>query len=353
MAKHDVGLLQQLQQQGLISQQQYQDIIQAPRSAWWLEVLAAIAAWVASLFVLTAFGGTLAILGDSVAVHLTGGIILLAGCVFLSRLPQDFLQQMAVAFSLAGQALILWGTNDALLLKEDQLYLLALAQATVLLFLPLNAAHRWLCGIIILASLHLLLSSMLLIVITSLLLTAIVITLWLSRTVWAAHPFSPLIKSITEILTLYSLLAASFSQDYFSAQYQSWWWIDYHPYITSVYQYGSMLLLFGCVCWLSRNQPIVWRVAAAAVAIVLMLLLQSAPGMLLSTALLLVTFHSCSKRWFYACLLFMLIYLSEFYYSMHITLLQKSGILLLSGAFLLLLCAALNYYQRRVLCHPR
>lgn len=353
MADHNVATLQQLQQQGLISEQQYQDIIQAPHSAWWLEVLAAIAAWIASLFVLTAFGGTLAIMGDSAAVRLTGGIILLAGCAFMPRLPQDFLQQMAVVFSLAGQALILWGTSDAILLKDDQLYLLALAQATVLLFLPLNSAHRWLCGIIILVSLHLLLSSMLLIVITSLLLAAVAITLWLSRTVWAAHPFSPLIKSITEILTLYSLLVASFSQDYFSAQYRSWWWMDYQPYITSVYQYGSMLLLFGCVCWLSRRQPAVWRLVAAAVAIILMLLLQNAPGMLLSTALLLTTFYSCSKRWFWTCLLFMLIYLSEFYYSLHITLLQKSGILLLSGAFLLLLFASLNYYQRSVLCQTR
>ncbi|MDX3772507.1 DUF4401 domain-containing protein [Chromatiaceae bacterium AAb-1] len=343
-------LLQQLRQQELITGQQYQAISQQPYTAWWLEVLTALAAWIASLFMLSAFGSALFLIGDDTAVRLIVAVMLLAGCVFLSRQPQDFMQQMAVAFSLAGQALILWTVNDTMLLTDKQLFLLALVQAAIMLFLPLNAAHRWLCGIIILISLHLALASMLLVVTAYILLTGVAIVLWLSRAYWAGHRFSPLIKPVTEILTLYSLLAASFSQDYFSARYHSWWWMDYHPYIPAIYQYGSMLLLFGCVCWLSRNQPIVWRLTVAATAIVFMVLLQNAPGMLLSTSLLLATFYGCSKRWFRASLLFMLLYLSEFYYSLHITLLQKSGILLGSGVLLLMLFMLLNYYQRRNQC---
>lgn len=345
-------MLQHLQQQQIITESQYQRFRQPAQTSWWLEVLIAIAAWVAALFILSAFSGTLFLMGDSAPVRFIGAIILLGGCCFMSRLPQDFLQQMAVAFSLAGQALMLWSLHDMLHLSEHQLYLVALIQAAALLFLPLNTAHRWLCSIIVLLCLHLLLDSLRLMACTALILTAITIVLWLSRVYRAGHSFSPLLKSVTEVLTLYALLAASFGQSYFSANYYLWWWLSQaDPYINQIYHYGSAAILLLTGAWLSRHQPLIWRITAVAIMIVMSVLLQNAAGLLLSTAIMLATFYGCSKAWFRISLLFTLIYLSEFYYSLHITLLQKSGILLLGGVALLLLCVLLNYYQRRISCH--
>ena len=123
----------QLQQAGIVDQTTAGQL-QRRASPWWLQILLAIAAWIASLLIIGSFIGPVLALADHNAVRAVIALLLISAAIWLAVKPLEFLQQMSVAVALAGQGM---GLNKAIRPARDVLEDLvsgaetALARATV------------------------------------------------------------------------------------------------------------------------------------------------------------------------------------------------------------------------------
>ena len=83
---------------------------------WYLRVMLGVAGWAGALFLLAFVATGFAFVMESAAVAAGGGAALCAAAALLLRSGEagDFRRQFALALSLTGQLLVLWGLVDAL-----------------------------------------------------------------------------------------------------------------------------------------------------------------------------------------------------------------------------------------------
>src|SRR5689334_21056135 len=86
----------------------------ADASPWYVNAMVAFAAWIASILMLVFFGILFHKLFESHPAMIVFGIVVCAGCAALMHVARKstFVSQVAVATSLAGQALIGYGLLD-------------------------------------------------------------------------------------------------------------------------------------------------------------------------------------------------------------------------------------------------
>ena len=344
---HNGSLLAQLQQAGVVDTEQTQRLAQHG-SPWWLQLLLGFAAWIASLLIISSFVGPLLALSDNNAVRLFAAVILLATAIWLATQTQEFLQHMSVAIALAGQGLLVYALYDLFGQQEDVPRYASALISGLLLFSPLNQLHQRVSLSIAAACLLSLLSSAAALAVVSSVLAATAVWLWCNRPHWASFAQASRIKSLLEVTTVAALALTLFGQ--------SLLWLDAGYYrldhqldmARALYSALGSVLLISTIFWLSRLATVPSRLALLTIAVVLCILLYPASGLLVSTALMLACFYACSRNWYALCLLSMLLAISQFYYSLQLNLLHKSGILALSGITLLAAWLLLQRYQRRL-----
>lgn len=333
----------QLQHAGIIDNNKAKQL-QAAASPWWLQILLGIAAWIASALIIGSFIGPLLALTGDQAVSTIAALLLLAAAIWLATRQQDFLRQMSVAIALAGQGLLVYviydvsGSND-----ETARY--ACAVISILLLLsPLNQLHQRASLSIAFCCLLSLINSAPLLAVISNLLATVAILLWCSRVKWADFMQAATIKSLLEVTTVAALLL-TLSGQWLDAGY---WLNTQLDLARALYSALGSVILISTVFWLSRQATVPSRLALLTVTVILCILLYPASGLLVSTALMLACFYGCSRNWYALCLLCMLFAISQFYYSLELNLLHKSGLLALSGVTLLTAWLLLQRYQRRL-----
>ncbi|HEX5793682.1 MAG TPA: DUF4401 domain-containing protein [Rheinheimera sp.] len=335
-----------LQQAGIIDNAQAQQLT-AASSPWWLQLLLGIAAWIAAVLIISSFIGPLLALADNPVVRMLAAAGLLMAAIWLATRPQAFLQQMSVAIALAGQGLLVYavyelsGNNDAI-----PRYACALI-SSLLLLSPLHQLHQRVSLAIALCCLLSLLTSAPAVAVLSCLLTALAVVLWCSRVHWAGFAFASRIKSVLEVTTLAALGLSLFGQCLHLFDSSSWL-NDKLLLAQGLYSALGSVLLVSTVFWLSRRATVPSRLVLLSVIVLLCIALYPASGLLLSTALMLACFYGCSYRWYALCLLCMLFAVGQFYYSLQLNLLHKSGLLALSGLLVLAAWLLLQRYQRRL-----
>ncbi len=111
-------------------------------SPWYVKALLAFSGWFASLFLLGFLGaGFGAILRGGIASAITGSL-LIAGAYAILRIPKnEFFEHLALAVSLAGQALIAYSLLDSLS-DKGAWFIFALAQVALAIVMP-NFVHRF------------------------------------------------------------------------------------------------------------------------------------------------------------------------------------------------------------------
>lgn len=340
------ALLSQLEQADIISADTAQQLAQ-PGTPWWLQLLLGFAAWIASILIISSFIGPVLALADNNAVRILAAAILLATAMWLATQTQEFLQQMSVAIALAGQGLLVYALYD-LFGQQDEVprYACALI-SSLLLFSPLNQLHQRVSLTIAVTCLLSLMHSAPAIAVISSLLAAGAIWLWCNRPNWAGLAQASRLKSLLEVATLAALGLTLFGQCLLLFD-SSNWLDDKLALARALYSALGSVILISTVFWLSRLATVPSRLVLLSVATLLCILLYAASGLLVSTALLLACFYGCSRRWAALCLLSMLFALSQFYYSLELTLLYKSGLLALSGLLVLAAWLLLQRYQRRL-----
>ncbi|MDR1889727.1 MAG: DUF4401 domain-containing protein [Zoogloeaceae bacterium] len=348
--------LPRLLEHGILSAETLQDLeTHSLHTPGWLAALQGIAAWIAASMLILAFTALFARDFSQMSLGICG-VLLLGVTLFLFYRKDDaFFVQLALAFSLAGQAMLTIALGEGNGLFYPIGALIAVAMTLPRSTLP----HRSLCSLVALVYLTMWVFSlsnddldMLLIrgiprlEMLALLFAAMSVALWLSREVWVTHKQAMRCKALAHAGMLmnfgvmgYFCVLQSFS-DYAQERLE-------HTVSLPIYSWGAAFLFLSTCFWLSRKLPLAERAVLGVAALVIACAAFNAPWLPVCASLSLAAFYACHRGWFILSLVVAVWFLGQFYYNLELTLLVKSGVLALSGGVLLALCVILRHWQRK------
>ncbi len=302
----------------------------AESSPWYVKTLVGVAAWIAAFFLGT-FLGLLGIV-DTTGQMIGWGIGLTVVAIGLKwRLRQRiFWGQLAFAMVLAGQGLLLFGIGD-LVRDNTTLALVTIGLELALLLLYPDALHRMLSVLAIIGALTFLIYDQdlpqllhALIFVTA----AGTVALWQAEFHLLTGRFHPYRAPVGYGLALALLGLCLFSLgSWYGATH---WWLSAAAL--------ALILLYLIIQILhDLDQPLLSRVGLWAVGALLLLAIPAygTPGILAAVIVLLLGRWRGNSLLLGLATLFLLFFLSVYYYNLDITLLNKSYILMGTGVALL------------------
>jgi len=343
------SLLDHLSRDGIIDEAHADTLMHAVPAPWWLTTLQAVAAWIASLTIMSTFFAPLLMLGDGPVARAVGGAILAGAAVFLFRRATSFAAQMALAFSLAGQALLVSavaGGFGELIDGSTGIYIAGIVIAAAMLVPRSSVVHRTVCALVALTHAGLLIGPGSALAMFAVALTAAAVALWLTRSAWAAGVHADLIKALAHASSLAALVSAWFVGVEHGRSVFVHLGSAHPTSLPALYPIGVAIILLAVCLWLTRAAPTPVRVATVGGALAFALAAAQAPGLIVSAAIAVAAFHACHRPWVALALVAALLYLGEFYYSLQTTLLVKSMALAATGLVLLVLRMLVRRWQR-------
>lgn len=129
-------------------------------SPWYVKVLLGFSGWLAALFLLGFIGvGWAFIFDNSAAACIIGGTMIGGAFVILRLRKNEFLEHLALAVSLAGQALVIFAIFEASDGNDKVIWmLLALLQVSLAIVMP-NFVHRVFSSFVAAVAIHMVLIS--------------------------------------------------------------------------------------------------------------------------------------------------------------------------------------------------
>lgn len=320
-------------------------------SPWWLSALQTVAAWVASLLILSSFMLPLALAGDHALLQAFAGAALCGVAIALFRRERLFAAQMALAFSLAGQALVVSATGSgwgAFFDSGRQWSAVGLVVAAVMTWSRTSRLHRSLCALLMAFHGASLIGVGAGLEVFAAALAALVVALWLTRSRWAGAGQGALIAALARGGTLAALVLPGFIRLEGDLQASDAWrivlWSGGLDGADGVFALRIGLLSFGAgvlfvllVARLIANADPRRRALTIAAGTALALLSQPAPGLLVAASLFLACFHSGHRGFAALALIAAVAYVGDYYYRLDSSLLLKSGLMAVSGLLLLAL----------------
>lgn len=315
-------------------------------SPWYVRLMLGVAGWIGALFLLGFVGAAFAFVLKSTVAACVLGLLCCAGAYFIfKRKPDsDFMAQFGLAFSLAGQGMVVAGLFAAFKHDSVMLYFGAFVlEAGLALLLP-NFIHRVLTGWGAMLALSLTLGRIGMPGLPSALAAAACAAIWLreiqsaglnaaSRTRWQPLGYA---MALSLVMLDVSLLLG----------HGTWWphasapsWLTQHALPISAAMVAVVFL--SSVMQLLRHAGIApgSRAGVAALGSALLVAALSFPAHGLSGALLVLLLgYAAGNRVLAGIgLAALAAFLSHYYYSLQETLLFKSMILAASGVLMLLL----------------
>ncbi|RHW22061.1 DUF4401 domain-containing protein [Pseudomonas jilinensis] len=334
------NLLKAMGRERLIDSAQHQGLLELEGSPWWLSLLLGAAAWLSALMIGGAFFMPVMLLADGPWGQMLVGVLMLGASVWLFRQSGLFSAQLALAFSLSGQLIVVIALVQGLDLPTYRLSYPALISALLaaaLFWMPATALHRMLCALLVLGNTAVLIGAGPALALYGLLLASAAVVGWLARAHWALAGLAQWLRPLLNAATLVALVLMLFGhQSVMEMLWQRLGAGTVHHWLPLFYRLGAGLLLLGVGLWLLRNSGR-QRLLLLVPLLLLCLLLNQAPGLLVSAALGLAAWQAGSRLWSVVAPVFALGYLGELYYSLHLSLLDKSLVLVLSGMGLLVL----------------
>ena len=312
---------------------------------WYIRLAVGLGAWAATALLL-GFIGALAGLENSVA-RLLFGAVLLSGAVWLRRDTRaEFMRQAAVAASLASQALIISAVHD---MTDSTLAacVSAIALAIALVRMMPDAVHRFLSGALGAGALIVAASTLAVpgaVEMATLLLVAVAAYLWRvqlrERSVATTEMLAPVGYAVVVTLFVVLVIGASTAltnvtrevhRDFVFASAGAW-----PSALTTLGMTAALLALVWRITdehGAAHDSPTAFAALAGVVALGAGAL--HSPGIVAGAAVLVLAFDRRNPVLLGLAVLFLLVFGAVFYYSLHLTLLEKSGVLAGSGVLLL------------------
>ena len=318
-----------------------------PASPWYVRVMLGIAGWIGAGFLIMFVGAAFAFILEDAAFAGVAGLICCAGAFALFRAFEgnDFAEQFGLAVSLAGQVLIIVGLAEYLETADPAFFLaVAATQAALAAAVP-NFLHRLLAtsgaGIAIALaiqqlSLHGLAAPSLCLGLAS---------VWLEPRLWAGEgrmwrPVGYGLVLAVMLVETFRLLGTGLG---FAESSAAPWIQHYGPLLGR--GLTAVILVWATFVVVRREgYPPPRRIGLAAVGAALFFGLLSLlmPGLASALLIALLGFAAGNRILAAFGILSLLGFVSHFYYSLHATLLEKSGILAVAGLCLLIACFVLR-----------
>ena len=317
-------------------------------SPWYVKILLAFSGWLASLFLLGFVGQAFAFVLKSQAISfIVGGAMIAVAYKFLGVRKNEFYEHLALSISLAGQALIIWSFFK--LIDSDRtmfLIMIALLEAGLAIVMP-NFIHRVCSSMAAGIALSMTLMSLNVAFISSGILMSAAAWLWLNE-----FKYPHRIKSLRAIgygliLALLPLKSKLFVNDILSIwhknNHDAEAWIQ--PWMGEMLT--SAILLYVVWRLLQRyHLPVssLYSKIALAGAFILCALSVEAQGITVGVMIILLGFSASNRVLQGLGIISFLYYISSYYYSLDITLIEKAQILLIMGLAMLAARWLMNKY---------
>ena len=322
------------------------------QSPWYVRLMLGIAGWIGALFLLGFVGAAFAFVMQDAGTALFAGAACCAGAfaLFRSFRGQSFAEQFALALSLAGQGLMIVGLSQFLKLGDPSLYLaVAAIEAALALAIP-NFLHRLLAAAGAAAALALAINQMALHGLAAPLLSAALALVWLDPRRWARN--GSVWRPIGYGLLLALLLVEAFRlfgvEQWFGRSEQAAGWMRLHGPLLGRALTAGVLVCVAIVLTVREGHLPASRttLSAAAGAVLIGLISLTAPGFASALLILLLGFAAGNRMLMALGIVSLFGLVAHFYYSLHATLLEKSGILALTGLFLIVAWLVLRLAPR-------
>ncbi|MET1113206.1 MAG: DUF4401 domain-containing protein [Allosphingosinicella sp.] len=308
-------------------------------SPWFVRAMLGIAGWIGALFLIAFVAAAFSFIVDDAGTAALAGAACCAAAFFLFRsfAGNDFAEQFGLVVSLVGQMLIVVGLGQYLEPADAPLYFaVAAAEAVLALAIP-NFLHRVLATSGAAVALALAVNQLELHGLAAPLLSAALAFVWLEPKRWAAD--GEIWRPVGYGLVLALLLVETFrlfgAGALFGLNPETPSWFGLYGPLLGRGLTAAVLVWAALVLSLREGRGSRISGLAAGVAILLALISLTAPGLASALLILLLGFAAGSRILAALGILSLLGFVAHFYYSLHASLLEKSGILALSGLLLL------------------
>lgn len=339
MRATEAELVDVLRERGIVDAAGHAALLARRPGPWWLMLLQGLGAWFASLLIMSAVSLPLAGFGTTALVRGVAGALLCATAIWLFRRDRLFTNQMALAFSLAGQGLLVWALGDRWDLVFDnqrQLAGFGVLVTGAMLLPRASRLHRVVCGLILIFDVGVLVGTGPGVEALGVALAAGVAWSCVTRPRWTAHPRGGLLGALmlaagVAALALPAILRLARGDAWAAAFVGHAGFAGGMGWLAT----GSALVLFALGAYLLRGVSQRLRLTVAVVALLWVLAFQAAPGLIVAAIVFLAAFQASQRTLAAFALLAAVLYVGEFYYLMDVSLLHKSGLLALGGVALL------------------
>ena len=308
---------------------------------WYMRAAVAVGAWVATIFLLFAIFA-IAGLRDEGPATVVGVLLLVAGIALRRTATEEFVRWAAVALSLAGLGMVTFGVGG---MADSAMYAAAvcLIASAVLIALSDDATLRFLCTLSGGSALFVWLVGSKFpwafdaAIAVSVLCLAIV---WRVRVRERSDEFTRMLVPVGYGLAVV-LFAALISRT-FATSSMSRWTTDIGSEIGALGPLAAVACTAGLLAltWkivdehgTSLSSPATFAALAGVVA--LGAITRDTPGIVAGVGMLMLAFDRRNRVLLGMAAIFLLVFGSFYYYSLDLTLLQKSGVLVGSGLLLL------------------
>lgn len=310
-------------------------------SPWYVRAMLGIAGWIGALFLLGFVGSAFFFVMQEARAALVAGALCCTAAFALYRAfrGRDFADQFALALSLAGQVLLIVGLADVLS-PSGAAFFLAVAAVQAGLALAIgNFLHRVLAAAGAAVALAFAIAQLSLHGLAAPLLCAGLAWIWLEPGRWARSGM--LWRPVGYGLTLALLLVETFrllgASRWFGLGGEAPGWMQMHGPLAGRILTAALLVSAAIILSLREGNPLGSRITlcAAAGGLLLGLFSIGAPGFASAFLILLLGFAAGNRLLMALGVLGLLGFAGHFYYSLHATLLAKSGLLAVTGLCLL------------------
>lgn len=309
---------------------------------WPIRLLLGFAGWLAALLLFGFFALAIDDLYDNAIGMMTLGAALCGAATLLFRAPrsQIFVQQLGLAFALAGQAALWWGVYQWYDGNRVGAHLSVVAIELALVWLMPNHLHRILAALAAGCFFYLALSGLGVPGMAAVCYALLFVLLWLNESQWLdrAALFEPVGIALALLLLVVSVGVDPIGFGHRSSAPPTWTGV-----LTDI---ATGMIFVGAIAKLLQQTETPWRsgasIAALAGAVLLAVLCAPAPGMLPALLVLLVGFARGHRFIWVLGMLALIGYSSHYYYSLEYTLLAKSAVLAVTGIALLLARAVMH-----------
>jgi len=328
----------QLQQADLVlGEQPETSEIESP---WYVKVLLGFSGWLASIFMLGFVGIGFDFIADSSAVMIVIGALMILGSYWLLQRPKnEFVEHLTLAFSLAGQLLVVFAVFDFVNDKDDiAWFLIALIEIPLALMMP-NQLHRFFSSFAAVFCLTLALAPHGFSYILSGMVMLLSTWLWMNEFQYPKQIKKMraigygLIFALIQLKGSFLFLGTTDSLRLFRTHSEIW----AQPWVGEVISGIAMLYVVGQILR-HNNYKISDRLSALALlsSSLLIVLSFEAQGITTGIMILLIGFAASNRVLQGLGIISLLFYTSSYYYMLQNSLFDKALTLLVIGVFLLL-----------------